>query len=266
TVLPEKRRNDYRVLQPELGMDPNRNCSEVRFDALGMVVGTAVIGKPEENPRPGDRLNGAFRADLTQAEIDPFLANPRGPAAAALLADATARIVYDLTAYWRESVPAKKPPAVAATLARETHVSDLSAGQLAKIQVSLSYSDGFGRETQKKIQAEPGPVPQRDVNGEIIVGADGQPLMTLNGVSPRGAGPRLNTLNNKGNPLPPVRAVLHPPPPLRVRRQDRRQPGTLLRSSRARGRHSASQPHLGEGGLRPVAAGDLGRQRHGPHR
>ena len=43
--------NDYRVLQPALVTDPNRNRTEVAFDTLGMVVGTAVMGKPEENLR-----------------------------------------------------------------------------------------------------------------------------------------------------------------------------------------------------------------------
>ena len=43
--------NDYRVLQPALVMDPNRNRTAVAFDALGMVVGTAVMGKPRR-PRP----------------------------------------------------------------------------------------------------------------------------------------------------------------------------------------------------------------------
>jgi hypothetical protein len=38
--------NNYRVLQPELVMDPNRNRTAISFDALGMVVGTAVTGKP----------------------------------------------------------------------------------------------------------------------------------------------------------------------------------------------------------------------------
>jgi hypothetical protein len=119
-----RRAQDYRVLQPALVMDPNRNRSAVAFDALGMVVGTAVMGKPAPAPVEGDSLNG-FTADLTQTEIDQFLANPKGPMAATLLADATTRVVYDLTAYWREPDPARKPPAVAATLARETHVSDL---------------------------------------------------------------------------------------------------------------------------------------------
>lgn len=191
---------DYRVLQPALVMDPNRNRSAVAFDALGMVVGTAVMGKPAPAPVEGDSLTG-FTADLTQAEIDQFLANPKGPMAATLLADATTRVVYDLTAYWREPDPAKKPPAVAATLARETHVSDLQAGHQTRIQVSLSCSDGFGREIQKKIQAEPGPAPQRDANGKIIVSADGQPVMTPNDVSPRWVGSGWTVFNNKGKPV-----------------------------------------------------------------
>jgi RHS repeat-associated protein len=195
-----RRAQDYRVLQPALVMDPNRNRSEVMFDALGMVVGTAVMGKPAPALVEGDSLNG-FTADLTQAEIDQFLANPKGPMAATLLDEATTRVVYDLTTYWREPDPAKKPPAVAATLARETHASEpLPAGGL-RIQASLSYSDGFGREIQKKIQAEPGPVPQRDANGKIIVGADGQPEMTPNDVSPRWVGSGWTVFNNKGKPV-----------------------------------------------------------------
>jgi hypothetical protein len=63
---PDKPGNDYRVLQPRLVMDPNRNRSEVAFDALGIVVGTAIMGKPEENL--GDTLQG-FDADLTDAVI-----------------------------------------------------------------------------------------------------------------------------------------------------------------------------------------------------
>jgi hypothetical protein len=88
-----------------------------------------------------------------------------------------------------------------ATLLRETHDSDpVPAGGL-KIQHSFSYSDGFGREIQKKIQAEPGPVPRRDADGKIIVGADGQPVMTPNDVSPRWVGSGWTVFNNKGKPV-----------------------------------------------------------------
>src|SRR5262249_35412687 len=40
--------NDYRVLQPALVTDPNANRQAVAFDALGMVIGTAVMGKAQE--------------------------------------------------------------------------------------------------------------------------------------------------------------------------------------------------------------------------
>jgi RHS repeat-associated protein len=193
--------HDYRVLQPALMMDPNRNRSVVAFDALGMVVGTAVMGKPEDNPVPGDRMATTFHTDLTQAEIDQFFANPKGPIIATLLDNATTRIIYDLTCYWREPDPQKKQPVFAATLARETHTSDPVPASGLKIQASFSYSDGFGREIQKKIQAEPGPVPKRDANGKIIVSADGQPEMTANDVSPRLVGSGWTVFNNKGKPV-----------------------------------------------------------------
>ena len=61
--------NDYRVLQPRLVSDPNRNQTEVAFDTLGLVVGTAVMGKPAPAPAEGDSLAG-FVADLTQAQLD----------------------------------------------------------------------------------------------------------------------------------------------------------------------------------------------------
>ena len=38
--------NDYRVLQPALMTDPNGNRSADRFDELGMLTATAVMGKP----------------------------------------------------------------------------------------------------------------------------------------------------------------------------------------------------------------------------
>ncbi|MEF8812090.1 MAG: hypothetical protein V5A47_14275 [Bacteroidales bacterium] len=36
---------DYRTMQPWLLIDPNGNSSAVKFDELGMVVATAIMGK-----------------------------------------------------------------------------------------------------------------------------------------------------------------------------------------------------------------------------
>src|SRR5262249_51976711 len=89
----------------------------------------------------------------------------------------------------------------AAVLARETHVSESAPAVGLRIQTSCSYSDGFGREIQKKIQAEPGPVPMRDVSGEIIRNTGGQPQMTPNDVSSRWVGSGWTIFNNKGKPV-----------------------------------------------------------------
>lgn len=198
-TLPLVRRGqNYRVLQPALVMDPNRNCSEVRFDALGLVVGTAVMGKPEESPRPGDLLTGTFVDDLTDDDLDTIFADPKGTAAATLLDAATTRVVRDLLAYTRN---ASTPPAATLTLARETHASDPVPTGGLRIQTTLSYSDGFGREIQKKVQAEPGPVPVRDAAGVVVVDTNGQPQMTASDVSPRWVGSGWTVFNNKGKPV-----------------------------------------------------------------
>ena len=192
--------NDYRVLQPRLVSDPNGNQTEVAFDTLGMVVGTAVMSRPTESPRLGDRLEASFRPDPPQARIDSFITRPREASADSevslatqaahdLLSNATSRIVYDLDRFRHTRKahprdPGRWEPPFAATIARETHVSDLANGQQSKLQISFSYSDGFGREIQKKIQAEPG----------LLVEGGSR-------INPRCVGSGWTIFNNKGKPV-----------------------------------------------------------------
>jgi RHS repeat-associated protein len=192
--------NDYRVLQPRLVTDPNGNRAALSFDALGMVVGTAVMGKRGETPRRGDLLDG-FAPDLPEGVVAAHLADPLADPHS-ILGRATTRLVYDLFAYQRTKGQPQPAPNVVYTLARETHDADLAAGARTKIQHSFSYSDGFGREIQKKIQAEPGPVPRRDpATGRIVTGADGQPQLTDGEASPRWVGSGWAVFNNKGKPV-----------------------------------------------------------------
>ena len=188
--------NDYRVLKPWLVSDANRNRTAVAFDALRMVVGTAVMGKTEEDI--GDSLEG-FEPDLDEETILEYINNPFSNPHA-LLKKATSRFIYDLFAYLctKDGEP---QPAVSATITRETHESELSSGEKTKLQLSFSYSDSFGRIIQKKIQAEPGPVPKRDEAGRIVVGADGQPEMTDYSVEHRWMGTGWVVFNNKGKPV-----------------------------------------------------------------
>lgn len=173
-------RSDYRVLQPSLMTDPNGNRSEVAFDILGMVAGTAVMGKETENQ--GDTLH-RFTADLDEATVLAHLNDPLAEPHA-ILQGATTRLVYDLFAYHRTKDQPEPQPAVAYAMARETHAADLAAGTQTKIQHSFVYSDGFGREIQKKIQTEP---------GSLVSGGPE--------INPRWVGSGWTVFNNKGKPV-----------------------------------------------------------------
>jgi RHS repeat-associated protein len=177
TIIP---RLDYRVLQPELITDPNGNRSVVAFDILGMVAGTALTGKPGENVgEPLEDFLANFEPNPSWSDIDNFFADPRGPSARLLLGNATSRNIYDESRYHR----LEQPP-FAAAIMRETHVSDLGTNDETAIQVSLTYSDGFGRIIQSIVQAGPGPVEE----GEEIV-------------DPRWVGSGWTIFNNKGDPI-----------------------------------------------------------------
>ncbi len=143
--------NDYRILQPFRVTDANGNRTEASFDALGLVAGTAVMGKMSETF--GDSLAG-FEPDLDEASLLAHLSDPLADPSLAL-GNASVRTLYDLAAYQRTRDNPQPDPPVVYTLARETHVSALAAGQVSRYQHSFIYTDGFGHEAQKKVQAEP---------------------------------------------------------------------------------------------------------------
>ena len=180
--------HDYRVLQAKLITDANGNFAEAQFDALGLLAGTAVRGKaPATGPPPGDSFDD-FTADLSPTEIATFFdaVDPR-PLAITHLGTATTRIIYDL----------ERIPACAASIARETHVSDL-AGAATKVQLRFVYSDGFGREAQTKVQAEPGPRDPNDPNSPLF--------------DPRWVGTGEKIYNNKGKPIRQYEPFFSPTP------------------------------------------------------
>ena len=168
------------------------------FDALGLLVATATMGKVGESL--GDLLEGVD-PDPPLPTLRAFVADPETQAAS-MLGKATTRIAYDLDRFTR----AGQPP-FAATLARETHVSDLAPGQQSRIQISFAYSDGFGREIQKKIQAEPGRAPRRqtpaadpDVQpGALVRNAAGK--LVEADVPQRWVGSGRTLFNNKAKPV-----------------------------------------------------------------
>ncbi|WP_313674468.1 SpvB/TcaC N-terminal domain-containing protein [Mycolicibacterium sp.] len=180
---------DYRLLQPQELTNANGNRAAVAFDVLGMVAGTAAMGKRPPSPVEGDVLTD-FAADVSQDQLDAFqsAADPHEQAPT-LLGSATTRIIYDLNRFRisRASAPDNLEawqPVYTVTLARDTHLSEALDGEPLGIQMSFDYSDGFGRVIQKKIQAEPGPV---TVGGPTV--------------DPRWVGSGWTIFNNKGSPV-----------------------------------------------------------------
>jgi len=173
---------DFRFLLPWRTRDINDNLVEAAFDISGRVVGTAVLGKGAE----ADDLGG-FAADLTDAQVAAFLADPVG-AGPALLANASSRFIYSLTAV----------PAVAASIVRETHhQAELATGTPSKLQYAFEYTDGGGHVVMTKLQAEPGRAKM------VVVQGDTGYAVTEIDTTPhrRWVGNGRTVLNNKGNPV-----------------------------------------------------------------
>ncbi|MCW5203865.1 peptidoglycan DD-metalloendopeptidase family protein [Desulfobulbus sp. US4] len=163
--------NDFRVLQPWRMTDPNGNRTELAFDALGLVTATAVMGKEGETD---------------PANIGDSLDNP------------TTRMEYELFA-WKEH----QKPNFVRTLSREQHGPDNPRWQEAYL-----YSDGFGRELQTKVQAEPGLAPKREPQNPATPytpgvlewnEADDEPIQEH--TESRWVGTGRIVYNNKGKPV-----------------------------------------------------------------
>ena len=188
------------------------------------------MGKAGE--RPG-RLARRVRSGPRRATCAAYLADPsptRTPCS-----DATTRLstTCSLPAHpRRRRTAAVRGHARARDARRRPRRRPAAAGS----STAFSYSDGFGREIQRKVQAEPGPL---DPGGPSVAA--------------RWVGSGWTIFNNKGKPVRQYEPFFSTDAPVRVRRTRRRQPGPVLRPGRAGGRDAAPGPHLGEGRLRPVA-------------
>ncbi|MFO7257406.1 MAG: SpvB/TcaC N-terminal domain-containing protein [Bacteroidota bacterium] len=169
---------DFRVLKPTAIKDANDNISEVRFDILGLVVGTAQKGKGNE----ADDFDG-FVEDPDEATINNFFNDPHAHGAA-LLQHATGRIVYDI----------HHLPTSAATILRERHFQDVTNnGGPDRLQYSFEYSNGMGKVLMKKTETTPGNARFIDDAGQL------QSIDTT--PNPRWIGNGRTILNNKGKPV-----------------------------------------------------------------
>ena len=185
---------------PTLVTDPNGNRKAAGFDALGMVVATA---HPWARPaRTWATCSTASTPDPMPATRQAFAADPLAEAAA-LLGNATTRIVYDVDRFQRSG-----QPAFAAEIAGKRTSPMCGAGP-SRLQLRFAFTDGFGRQMQEKRQAEPGLAPQRQ---PAVISPEGDTLpatwcampqgnVALVPTAPRWVGSGRLVLNNKGKPV-----------------------------------------------------------------
>ncbi|MEG4503821.1 SpvB/TcaC N-terminal domain-containing protein [Microcoleus sp. F6_B4] len=171
---------DYQTLQPEKIRDLNDNISEVKFDALGMVVLSSHYGT--EN---GQRVGFAQLSDsgsemlrdrtLPAFEMETAIANPQ-----TYLQGTASYFYYDLFAWKNNRIPVH-----AVNLLAENYATD------ARVQIHITYSDGFGRELQTKMRVEAGKA--------FAVKSDGS--LEERETSTRWLSSGGKVYNNKGNPV-----------------------------------------------------------------
>jgi hypothetical protein len=167
--------NDYRLYRPSTIVDSNGNRSSVTCDALGVVVGTAVAGKPGEG---GDNFDD-FEPELSASSLAAFLDDPKSSNTADLLQNATTRVIYDMG---RFADTAGESPVYSALVEREEHYSDVAG--TPTFRVKITYFDGHRNEVQIKSETTPGPV------------AVGGPE-----INPRWIGSGWTVFSNKGKPV-----------------------------------------------------------------
>jgi RHS repeat-associated protein len=184
----------FRTLLPQKVYDINGNFTEVIFDELGLVKAYAVMGKGSD----ADSLEGLQEyTDPEKALTESFFGADNSDqlttSAKELLQKATTRFVYNYDNYRNNG-----KPAAIATISRVEHFH-LNPG--SAVLIAFEYSDGNGKTTMRKEQAEPGCAKRAIIqpgNSVVIEEAD---TSAFSPAQLRWIGSGRTILNNKGNPV-----------------------------------------------------------------
>ena len=210
-----------------------------------MVVGTAVMGKPGEHARA---TRSTASTPTSTDDVDRRAPGRSARRSARAFSGAPRRGWSTTCSPIRARRTSDTAAAPSCTRSRARRTTPISApGEQTQIQHRFAYSDGFGREIQKKIAGRAGAARRRAGRsstraGSAAAGRSSTTRASRSGSTSRSSARRIasSSTSRAGvspilfyDPVGRVVATLHP------------------------------EPHLGEGRVRSVAAGDLGRQRHG---
>jgi len=131
---------DYQALAPQRLRDPNGNIAEVLFDPLGEVIVSSHYGT--ENGQPVGFMQLKEYQQQSLPTMDEVITHPQ-----TYLQGASSYFYYNLSAWAEQQIPVHAVSLVP---------TNYPGSEASPIQISLSYSDGFGRTQQSSIKVETG--------------------------------------------------------------------------------------------------------------
>ncbi|WP_437580754.1 SpvB/TcaC N-terminal domain-containing protein [Sorangium sp. So ce887] len=187
---------------PTTFIDPFGNASQVLYDPYCLVVtemtdplNNLVEAVPDYRVLAPWQLTDA-NGNVSEVRFDALgrvtllaVMGKPGAGDGDPLGDPTATFAYDL-----ERFQLTGKPNVMHARAREQH----GPGNPRWLD-TYSYSDGSGNEVLRKVRAEPGLAPERDVNGALVHDAQGN--LVFSHATSRWVGTGRTVLDNKGNPV-----------------------------------------------------------------
>ncbi|WP_315832766.1 SpvB/TcaC N-terminal domain-containing protein [Bradyrhizobium prioriisuperbiae] len=174
---------DYQALLPAWVTNPNLVVSEALYDPLARLIATSL-----HKGATGDKPLSDYVV-RTGATLSDVVARP-----AYYLQGASSFQFTDMFAWSTD----RRPTAVC-SLARETHVSDLVAGEVSAIKLEIGFRDGLAREIEIKKVSDPGEAIIRTPAGALARTADGAVQRAV--VAERYWVSGRTVFNNKGMPV-----------------------------------------------------------------
>ncbi|MGS0688321.1 SpvB/TcaC N-terminal domain-containing protein [Nakamurella sp. GG22] len=183
---------DYQVLASSAVVDANGNVNEALYDPLGVAFVVSARGRQlgadgQPHPVGSEPLSKyVHRGDHAVGDV---LADP-----ARFVQGASRFTMHDPEAFQRGD-----GPPCTLVLEREQLVYDGEGGgpvATGRIAMAITYSDGFSRPVQTKRRVDGGPAIQRGANGAVVVGAGGEPMLSV--AAARWLTSGHDVINNKG--------------------------------------------------------------------
>lgn len=140
---------DYRVLRPMLVIDNNDNTYQAYYDELGVVIASSIFGSEEDILKGDGDLYDSGTSHFkiySDATIENISTNPEK-----YIQHATSYFFYDALSWKHHGVPLH-----VVMVQREIHLSDQKPSEKPRFQIAIQYSDGLGRELQKKLKVDEG--------------------------------------------------------------------------------------------------------------